>query len=89
MLFRDSFSFLVATCGANQAWIVVCLVPVAYIPDKAAAILKRNLRLEKGNTPLAAAAGRLADFKTPRRILILDEIPKGPTGKLQRIGLAA
>lgn len=34
------------------------------------------------------AATRLADFKVPRRILILDEIPKGATGKLQRIGLA-
>ena len=34
------------------------------------------------------AAGRLADFKVPRRIVILDEIPKGATGKLQRIGLA-
>jgi oxalate---CoA ligase len=32
--------------------------------------------------------GRVADFKVPRRILILDEIPKGATGKLQRIGLA-
>jgi acyl-CoA synthetase (AMP-forming)/AMP-acid ligase II len=34
------------------------------------------------------AAGRLADFKVPRRIVVLDEIPKGATGKLQRIGLA-
>jgi acyl-CoA synthetase (AMP-forming)/AMP-acid ligase II len=34
-------------------------------------------------------AGRLADFKVPRRIVILAEIPKGATGKLQRIGLAA
>ena len=31
---------------------------------------------------------RLADFKVPRRIVFLSEIPKGPTGKLQRIGLA-
>ncbi len=31
----------------------------------------------------------LADFKVPERVLILDEIPKGPTGKIQRIGLAA
>ncbi|MEI7445139.1 MAG: acyl--CoA ligase [Burkholderiales bacterium] len=31
---------------------------------------------------------RAADFKVPKRILILDEIPKGATGKLQRIGLA-
>lgn len=34
------------------------------------------------------AAARLADFKVPRLIVFLDEIPKGPTGKLQRIGLA-
>ncbi|MEP6999485.1 MAG: acyl--CoA ligase [bacterium] len=34
------------------------------------------------------AAVRLADFKVPRKILILQEIPVGPTGKLQRIGLA-
>ena len=34
------------------------------------------------------AATRLADFKVPRTVLFLDEIPKGPTGKLQRIGLA-
>jgi len=34
------------------------------------------------------AAERLAAFKVPRKIFILDEIPKGPTGKLQRIGLA-
>ena len=35
------------------------------------------------------AARRLTDFKVPRRILILSEIPKGPTGKVQRVGLAA
>ena len=33
-------------------------------------------------------AERLADFKVPRKVLILDEIPKGATGKPQRIGLA-
>jgi acyl-CoA synthetase (AMP-forming)/AMP-acid ligase II len=33
-------------------------------------------------------AQRLVDFKVPRRVIFLDEIPKGPTGKLQRIGLA-
>jgi acyl-CoA synthetase (AMP-forming)/AMP-acid ligase II len=31
---------------------------------------------------------RLADFKVPRKIFFRPEIPKGPTGKLQRIGLA-
>ena len=33
-------------------------------------------------------ARHLADFKVPRRWVFVDEIPKGPTGKLQRIGLA-
>jgi acyl-CoA synthetase (AMP-forming)/AMP-acid ligase II len=33
-------------------------------------------------------AARVADFKVPRHVVILDEIPKGATGKLQRIGLA-
>jgi oxalate---CoA ligase len=32
---------------------------------------------------------RAADFKVPKKILFMDEIPKGATGKLQRIGLAA
>jgi acyl-CoA synthetase (AMP-forming)/AMP-acid ligase II len=35
------------------------------------------------------AATRLADFKVPKKILFMAEIPKGATGKLQRIGLAA
>jgi acyl-CoA synthetase (AMP-forming)/AMP-acid ligase II/thioesterase domain-containing protein/acyl carrier protein len=31
---------------------------------------------------------RLAPFKIPRRFVIVDEIPKGPTGKVSRQGLA-
>ncbi len=34
------------------------------------------------------AAQHLAKFKIPKQICFLDEIPKGATGKLQRIGLA-
>ena len=33
-------------------------------------------------------AAHLAHFKIPRKVLFLTEIPKGATGKLQRIGLA-
>lgn len=33
------------------------------------------------------AISRLAAHKVPSQVLILDQIPKGPTGKLQRIGL--
>ena len=36
----------------------------------------------------AFVSTRLADFKVPRKIVFLAEIPKGATGKLQRIGLA-
>ncbi len=35
------------------------------------------------------AAQRLAAFKVPRRVVLMDDIPKGATGKIQRIGLAA
>jgi acyl-CoA synthetase (AMP-forming)/AMP-acid ligase II len=35
------------------------------------------------------AVGRIAKFKVPRQILIIKEIPKGATGKVQRVGLAA
>jgi acyl-CoA synthetase (AMP-forming)/AMP-acid ligase II/acyl carrier protein len=31
---------------------------------------------------------KLADFKVPSQVIIVDKIPKGATGKLQRIGLA-
>jgi acyl-CoA synthetase (AMP-forming)/AMP-acid ligase II len=35
------------------------------------------------------ASTRLADFKVPKKIMFMAEIPKGATGKLQRIGLAS
>ena len=34
-------------------------------------------------------AKHVADFKVPRKVVFVSEIPKGATGKLQRIGLAA
>ena len=34
------------------------------------------------------ARERLAPFKVPREIVFLPDIPKGPTGKVQRIGMA-
>ena len=37
----------------------------------------------------AFVSERAADYKVPKKILFMDEIPKGATGKLQRIGLAA
>ncbi|RKH53576.1 AMP-dependent synthetase [Corallococcus sp. AB050B] len=56
--------------------------------DVAAAVVPRE-----GHTPTERelrdfVASRVADFKVPRRIVFLTELPKGPTGKVQRIGLA-
>jgi hypothetical protein len=34
------------------------------------------------------AAERLAEYKVPRRIVAVAALPKGPTGKVQRVGLA-
>jgi acyl-CoA synthetase (AMP-forming)/AMP-acid ligase II len=56
--------------------------------DVAAAVVLREGKRADEKEIREFAAKRLADFKVPRKILILEEIPKGATGKLQRIGLA-
>ncbi|MGD9537593.1 MAG: acyl--CoA ligase [Alphaproteobacteria bacterium] len=56
--------------------------------DVAAAIVLRDGASATDREIREFAAQHLADFKVPRQVLILDEIPKGATGKLQRIGLA-
>jgi acyl-CoA synthetase (AMP-forming)/AMP-acid ligase II/acyl carrier protein len=57
--------------------------------DVAAAVV---LRPDAAATPRDIrefAIGRIADFKVPRRVLIIEEVPKDPVGKVQRTGLAA
>jgi acyl-CoA synthetase (AMP-forming)/AMP-acid ligase II/acetyltransferase-like isoleucine patch superfamily enzyme len=68
---------------------VAFAVPHATLGEDVAAavILKENTVLTE-NEIRDFASARLADFKVPTRVVIVDEIPKGPTGKLQRIGLA-
>jgi acyl-CoA synthetase (AMP-forming)/AMP-acid ligase II len=56
--------------------------------EVAAAVVLRDGQDADEAAIRAFAATRLAAFKVPRRIVILPEIPKGATGKLQRIGLA-
>ena len=56
--------------------------------DVAAAVVLRKGERATDRELREFAAARLAAFKVPRTILLLDEIPKGATGKLQRIGLA-
>lgn len=57
--------------------------------DIAAAVVPAEGATLDGAAVRAALAERLAAFKVPARVLVLDEIPKGATGKVQRIGLAA
>ncbi|MFM2150131.1 MAG: hypothetical protein RLZZ187_2437 [Pseudomonadota bacterium] len=55
-------------------------VGAAVVLREGAALTERELR--------DFAAKQLADFKVPRKVVFLPEIPKGATGKLMRIGLA-
>jgi acyl-CoA synthetase (AMP-forming)/AMP-acid ligase II len=56
--------------------------------DVAAAVVLREGASASEAELRAFLSERIAAFKTPRKILFLAEIPKGATGKLQRIGLA-
>jgi amino acid adenylation domain-containing protein len=56
--------------------------------DVAAAVVLRQPPTATAQDLRQFAAMHLAAFKVPRQILIVEEIPKGSTGKLQRRGLA-
>jgi acyl-CoA synthetase (AMP-forming)/AMP-acid ligase II len=56
--------------------------------DVAAAVVLRPAAKVTPKDIRQFAMGRLATFKVPRQVQIVAEIPKGPTGKVQRIGLA-
>ena len=55
--------------------------------EVAAAVVLRPGFTPKDTELRDFCAERLAGFKVPRKIVFLPEIPKGATGKLQRIGL--
>jgi oxalate---CoA ligase len=56
--------------------------------DVAAAVVLREGAAASEPELRAFLSERIAAYKTPRKIMFLAEIPKGATGKLQRIGLA-
>jgi acyl-CoA synthetase (AMP-forming)/AMP-acid ligase II len=71
------------------AQVVTFALPHDKLGEEVAAAVVLYERKSASEQELRAfAATRLADFKVPRRIVFLPEIPKGATGKLQRIGLA-
>jgi oxalate---CoA ligase len=78
---------LLAHPAVNEA--VAFAVPHAQLGEEvAAAVALKPDRSDNGADLRRWARARLASFKVPRLIRIVDSIPKGPTGKVQRIGLA-
>ncbi|MGC1440206.1 MAG: acyl--CoA ligase [Burkholderiaceae bacterium] len=69
--------------------VVTFAMPHAKLGEEvAAAVVLRDGQSADEKSIREFASERLADFKVPRKIVIMDEIPKGATGKMQRIGLA-
>lgn len=83
---REVDEVLLSHPGVAQA--VTFAMPDARLGEEvAAAVILKDSSVSERDLRLHVAEF-LVDFKVPRKILFLDEIPKGPTGKLQRIGLA-
>ncbi len=57
--------------------------------DLAAAIVLRPEADATARDIRQFTALRLAEFKVPRQLLFVKALPKGPTGKVQRVGMAA
>jgi acyl-CoA synthetase (AMP-forming)/AMP-acid ligase II len=70
---------------------VVCFgMPHPKLGEEVAAVVVLREGAQATERELQAfVSSRAADFKVPKKILFMAEIPKGATGKLQRIGLAA
>ena len=70
---------------------VVCFgMPHPKLGEEVAAVVVLRQGQQATERDLQAhVSARAADYKVPKKIVFMDEIPKGATGKLQRIGLAA
>ena len=71
---RQAIAFSVPHTRLGEA------VAAAVVLERGKDVTERELREH--------VASRLAPYKIPQQIIFVDSIPKGPTGKLQRIGLA-
>jgi acyl-CoA synthetase (AMP-forming)/AMP-acid ligase II len=70
---------------------VVCFgMPHPKLGEEVAAAVVLRDGQQVGERELQSfVSARVAEYKVPKKILFMEEIPKGATGKLQRIGLAA
>ena len=53
----------------------------------AAAVLKQGLQVQEAEL-ITHCCEKIGSFKTPQTIYLLDDLPKGPSGKVQRLKLA-
>ncbi len=68
---------------------VTFAIPDSRLGEEVAAAVVRASGADVGEAELQDfVAQTLAPFKVPRRVVFVDDIPKGSTGKIQRIGLA-
>ena len=73
----------------NVEQVVTFSIPHDKLGEEIAAAIVLNQQGTTSEEDLKTyAASKLSDFKVPRKIIFLEEIPKGATGKLQRIGLS-
>jgi len=85
---REIDEVLLAHPAVRQA--LTFAVPHAQLGEEIGAAVEVHAGQSLTAAELRVFAGqRLPAFKVPRLIRIVDAIPKGPTAKLQRIGLAA
>jgi len=84
---REVDDVLLAHPYVDQA--VAFAIPHRKLGEEVAAVvvLKEGASVDE-RTIRDFVATRLAKFKVPRRVFFRDQIPRGPTGKIQRIGLA-
>jgi acyl-CoA synthetase (AMP-forming)/AMP-acid ligase II len=57
--------------------------------DVASAVVLRPAAAVTAKEIRQFVIGRIADFKVPREVIIVRDLPRGPTGKPLRLGLAA
>ena len=83
---REVDEALLEHCGGPQA--AAFGVPHATLgEDVAAAVVLKDGATATADEIRAFLFGRLAEFKIPSRLVIVDAIPAGATGKIQRIDL--
>jgi acyl-CoA synthetase (AMP-forming)/AMP-acid ligase II len=84
---REVDDVLMAHPAVEQ--VVTFAMPHDKLGEEVAAAIVLRTGVESTEQEIHAfAAENLANFKIPRKVLFLDELPKGPTGKIQRTGLA-